>query len=89
HGEVGRTIFRPTEIKALKGISCKQVATGLSFTVILTTDGQVYTCGSNTHGQLGHGDTIDRATPKIVELFEGLAPVVQVAAGASYTFAVT
>jgi alpha-tubulin suppressor-like RCC1 family protein len=66
-----------------------QVATGLSFTVILTTDGQVYTCGSNTHGQLGHGDTIDRATPKIVELFEGLAPVVQVAAGASYTFAVT
>ncbi|CAL5065688.1 unnamed protein product [Urochloa decumbens] len=89
HGEVGRTIFRPTQVEALKGISCKQVATGLSFTVILTRDGQVYTCGSNTHGQLGHGDTIDRATPKIIALFEGPTQVVQIAAGASYTFAVT
>ncbi|KAM3385636.1 hypothetical protein ACQJBY_009431 [Aegilops geniculata] len=89
HGDVGRTIFRPTQILALKGISCKQVATGLSFTVILTRKGLVYTCGSNTHGQLGHGDTTDRAAPKIVELFKGPSPVVQVAAGASYTFAVT
>ncbi|GJN07527.1 hypothetical protein PR202_ga25365 [Eleusine coracana subsp. coracana] len=69
--------------------SSGNVATGLSFTVILTRIGQVYTCGSNTHGQLGHGDTIDRATPKMVELFEGSSQVVQVAAGASYTFAVT
>lgn len=89
HGDVGRTIFRPTKILALNGISCKQVATGLSFTVILTRNGLVYTCGSNTHGQLGHGDTTDRAAPKIVELFKGPSPVVQVAAGASYTFAVT
>ncbi|PWZ41711.1 hypothetical protein Zm00014a_027754 [Zea mays] len=89
HGEVGRTIFRPMQVEALKGIPCKQVATGLSFTVILTRDGLVYTCGSNTHGQLGHGDTIDRATPKLIELFEGSTPVVQIAAGASYTFAVT
>uniref|UniRef100_M8CWF7 Uncharacterized protein n=1 Tax=Aegilops tauschii TaxID=37682 RepID=M8CWF7_AEGTA len=66
-----------------------KVATGLSFTVILTRKGLVYTCGSNTHGQLGHGDTTDRAAPKIVELFKGPSPVVQVAAGASYTFAVT
>jgi len=57
--------------------------------VILTRDGQVYTCGSNTHGQLGHGDTIDRAIPKIIELIEGPTQVVQIAAGASYTFAVT
>ncbi|KAF3335599.1 ultraviolet-B receptor UVR8 isoform X1 [Carex littledalei] len=89
HGEVGRTIFRPTRIEALDGIPCKQVATGLSFTVILTRSGQVYTCGSNTHGQLGHGDTLDRSEPKLVSLFEGLGRVVQVAAGASYTFSVT
>ncbi|XP_072987460.1 ultraviolet-B receptor UVR8 isoform X1 [Typha latifolia] len=89
HGEVGRTIFRPTRIEALKGIPCKQVATGLSFTVILTRQGQVYTCGSNAHGQLGHGDTLDRPTPRNIELFEGIGHVAQVAAGASYTFAVT
>ncbi|CAD5170601.1 unnamed protein product [Musa acuminata subsp. malaccensis] len=89
HGEVGRTIFRPTRIEALKGIPCKQVATGLSFTVILTMQGQIYTCGSNTHGQLGHGDTVDRPTPRNIEYFEGLGHVVQISAGASYTFAVT
>ncbi|CAL9204368.1 ultraviolet-B receptor UVR8-like [Musa acuminata AAA Group] len=88
-GEVGHAIFRPTRIEALKGIPCKQVATGLSFTVILTTQGQVYTCGSNAHGQLGHGDTLDRPTPRKIELFEGLGHVVQIAAGASYAFAVT
>ncbi|KAK8964427.1 Ultraviolet-B receptor UVR8 [Platanthera guangdongensis] len=85
-GEVRRAIFKPTAVEALKGIPCKQVATGLSFTVILSKDGHVFTCGSNTHGQLGHGDNIDRPTPTRVESLEG---VVQVAAGASYTFALT
>lgn len=89
HGEVRRAIFRPTCVEALKGIACKQVATGLSFTVVLTRQGHVYTCGNNTHGQLGHGDTLDRTTPKKVESFMGLGDVVQIAAGASYTFTVT
>ncbi|KAK1261131.1 hypothetical protein QJS04_geneDACA023054 [Acorus gramineus] len=89
HGDVGRAIFRPTHVEALKGVPCKQVATGLSFTVILTTQGFVYTCGANVHGQLGHGDTIDRPTPKLVESFEKLGHVVQIAAGASYSMAVT
>lgn len=85
-GEVRRSIFRPTAVEALKRIPCKQVATGLSFTVVLSKDGHVFTCGSNTHGQLGHGDNLDRPTPMRVESLEG---VVQVAAGASYTFALT
>lgn len=66
-----------------------QVATGLSFTVILTAQGEVYSCGSNTHGQLGLGDTLDRPTPKKVAWFASVGRVVQIAAGASYTFAVT
>ncbi|KAH7664381.1 P-loop containing nucleoside triphosphate hydrolase protein [Dioscorea alata] len=89
HGEVRRTIFRPTRIETLKGVPCKQVATGLSFTVILTTQGEVYSCGSNTHGQLGLGDTLDRPTPRNVAWFASVGRVVQIAAGASYTFAVT
>jgi alpha-tubulin suppressor-like RCC1 family protein len=32
---------------------------------------------------------LDRSEPKLISLFEGLGQVVQVAAGASYTFAVT
>ncbi|KAL4191739.1 hypothetical protein AMTRI_Chr07g82090 [Amborella trichopoda] len=89
HGEVRNAIFRPTQVVALKGIPCKEVATGLNFTVVLTREGHVYTFGSNIHGQLGHGDILDRPTPKLIESFGNLGRVVQVAAGASYTLAVT
>ncbi|XP_043690010.1 ultraviolet-B receptor UVR8 [Telopea speciosissima] len=89
HGEAGCSIFRPRLVEAMKGVPCKQVATGLSFTVFLTRKGHVYTCGINIHGQLGHGDTLDRPTPKIVELLEGIGCVIQIAAGPSYTLAVT
>ncbi|KAJ4980529.1 hypothetical protein NE237_031366 [Protea cynaroides] len=89
HGEVGRSIFRPRLVEALKGVPCKQVATGLSFTMFLTRQGYVYTCGINTHGQLGHGDNLDRPIPKIVELLEGIGCIVQIAAGLSYSLAIT
>lgn len=89
HRDTSRPIFRPRLVDALKGVPCKQVAAGLNFTVFLTRQGQVYACGSNTHGQLGHGDTLDRPTPKIVEVLEGVGSVVQIAAGPSYVLAVT
>lgn len=89
HRDTGRPIFRPRLIEAMKGIPCKQVAAGLNFTVFLTRQGLVYTCGTNTHGQLGHGDTQDRPTPKMVELLERVGSVVQIAAGPSYVLTVT
>ncbi|XP_059441403.1 ultraviolet-B receptor UVR8 isoform X1 [Corylus avellana] len=89
HRDTSRPIFRPRLVEALKGVPCKQVAAGLNFTVFLTRQGQVYTCGSNTHGQLGHGDTLDRPTPKIIEVLEGVGTVVQIAAGPSYVLAIT
>ncbi|KAJ8764710.1 hypothetical protein K2173_007799 [Erythroxylum novogranatense] len=89
HRDIGRPIFRPRIVESLKGIFCKQVAAGLNFTVFLTRQGHVYTCGTNAHGQLGHGDTVDRPTPTIVEQLEGIGSVVQVAAGPSYVLAVT
>ncbi|CAK7327594.1 unnamed protein product [Dovyalis caffra] len=89
HKDTNRPIFRPRLVEALKGVSCKQVAVGLNFTVFLTRQGQLYTCGTNTHGQLGHGDTLDRPAPKIIEMLEGVGSVVQIAAGPSYVLAVT
>lgn len=65
-----------------------QVAAGLSFTMFLTREGHVYTCGTNTNGQLGHGDTMDRPTPTLVELLEGFGSMVQISAGPSYSLAV-
>ena len=56
--------------------------------MFLSRQGHVYTCGTNAHGQLGHGDTLDRPTPKIVQLLEHLGSVVHIAAGPSYVFAV-
>ncbi|KAH7544169.1 hypothetical protein JRO89_XS15G0120700 [Xanthoceras sorbifolium] len=89
HRDTSRPIFRPRLVEALKGVPCKQVAAGLNFTVFLTRQGYVYTCGTNTHGQLGHGDNIDRPTPKSIELLEGVGSVAQIAAGPSYVLAVT
>lgn len=56
--------------------------------MFLTRQGHVYTCGINTHGQLGHGDTLDRPEPKNVERLDNVASIVQIAAGPSYALAV-
>ncbi|XP_047306683.1 PH, RCC1 and FYVE domains-containing protein 1-like [Impatiens glandulifera] len=82
-------ILKPRLVEgALKGIPCKQVAVSYKFTVFLTRDGRVYTCGRNDHGQLGHGDRVDRPTPTIVEsLVDDV--IVQVSAGKTFTLALT
>ncbi|WCJ32161.1 Regulator of chromosome condensation (RCC1) family protein [Euphorbia peplus] len=82
-------IFRPRLVEALKGIPCKQVGAGLNFTVFLSRQGHVYSCGTNTHGELGHGDTVDRPTPKVIEALKRVGCVIQIAAGPSYVLAVT
>jgi alpha-tubulin suppressor-like RCC1 family protein len=41
----------------------KDVAGGYYHTLILKTDGTLWSCGGNHYGQLGTGDSIDRATP--------------------------
>nr|XP_011459388.1 PREDICTED: ultraviolet-B receptor UVR8 isoform X1 [Fragaria vesca subsp. vesca] len=89
HKDTNRPIFRPRLVEAMKGIPCKQVVAGLNFTAFLTRQGHVYTCGSNTHGQLGHGDITDRPTPKLIEFLKQIGSIVQIAAGPSYVLAVT
>lgn len=66
-----------------------QVATGHNFTMFLTRQGRVFTCGTNTYGQLGHGDTLDRPTPTLVGVLEAFGSVVQIAAGPNYALALT
>ncbi|XP_047306578.1 ultraviolet-B receptor UVR8-like [Impatiens glandulifera] len=88
-GDIDNRILRPRLVEgALKGIPCKQVVVGYKFTVFLTRDGRVYTCGRNNHSQLGHGDSVDRPTPTIVESLVDCV-VVQVSAGLTFTLAVT
>ncbi|KAL4640445.1 putative E3 ubiquitin-protein ligase HERC6 [Arapaima gigas] len=61
-----------------------QVACGEEHTLILSADGQVWTCGRNSVGQLGGKDR-DPETPALVK---GLVGVVGVACGRDHSLAV-
>ncbi|KAM6961342.1 RCC1 domain-containing protein 1 [Aplochiton taeniatus] len=56
------------------------VALGTNHVLLLTATGAVYTWGSSSHGQLGHGDLGAVEEPKVVEALWGL-PISSVAAG--------
>ncbi|XP_022981290.1 ultraviolet-B receptor UVR8-like isoform X1 [Cucurbita maxima] len=88
HRDTSFQIFRPRLVEGLNGIPCKQVSVGHNFSAFLTRKGHVYTCGTNTYGQLGHGDTLEKSTPKVVERLVEIGSVIQISAGPSYVLAV-
>lgn len=49
----------------------------------------MYTVGGGTYGQLGHGDTMNRQVPSMVESLKKVGPVVHISAGPFYVLAVT
>jgi alpha-tubulin suppressor-like RCC1 family protein len=55
---VAMQVFDGSAVRAL------QVQSGYGTTVILTTNGKVYTVGNNSNGQLGDGTTTNSSTPK-------------------------
>ena len=65
-----------------------QVAFGSKHVAALTHDGQLYTLGSGVCGQLGHGNTMDGDTPRMVSVLDGRA-IAQVACGKSHSLALT
>ncbi|XP_066525210.1 RCC1 domain-containing protein 1 isoform X2 [Hoplias malabaricus] len=56
------------------------LALGAEHAVLLTASGTVYTWGSASHGQLGHGSLVSEEKPQAVEALCGL-PMKHVAAG--------
>uniref|UniRef100_A0A8D8RF51 RCR-type E3 ubiquitin transferase n=1 Tax=Cacopsylla melanoneura TaxID=428564 RepID=A0A8D8RF51_9HEMI len=63
-----------------------QVVCGLHHTVVLLQNGDVFTFGSNSYGQLGVGDMMLRGGPVHIKLN---VPVVQIAAGSYHTVVLT
>ena len=63
--------FDPPSPIPVRSINCqvKEVCCGAEFTLMLTNEGQVYSCGSGALGKLGHGDEIDRPLPTLVGYF--------------------
>ncbi|CAK6449241.1 unnamed protein product [Pipistrellus nathusii] len=77
-----------TPCKSLIGRPIQQVACGWDFTIILTENGQVLSCGSNSFGQLGvpHGPR-RCVVPQAIELLR--EKVVSIAAGLRHALAAT
>ncbi|KAG5207532.1 hypothetical protein JEQ12_017296 [Ovis aries] len=88
-GELKETTFIPKKIKTLADIKIIQVACGHYHSLALSEDGQVFSWGKNSHGQLGLGKEFpSQASPQRVRSLEGI-PLAQVAAGGAHSFALS
>ncbi|XP_057584376.1 probable E3 ubiquitin-protein ligase HERC6 [Hippopotamus amphibius kiboko] len=88
-GEFKEINFIPKKIEALTGIKIIQVSCGQYHSLALSEDGQVFSWGKNSHGQLGLGKKFpSQASPQRVRSLEGV-PLAQVAAGGAHSFALS
>jgi hypothetical protein len=99
-GQLGRGDLMPYDVpclvEGLVGTRVVAVAAGASHTVVLSSQGELYTFGEGYWGQLGQGDGKNRHTPCLVESLVGEECVatgcsaqdtsVCTAEGALYTF---
>ena len=66
------------------------VAAGENYSLVLTTTGQLYTFGDNDYGENGYAfDANPHPTPTLVTIPGANGPIVQVAAGANSSLALT
>lgn len=70
----------PTQLKTLRNSGVRYIAAGQDFSVFLTHQGGVLTCGAGTHGQLGNGNKNNAVLPQMVFDMMG-TPCIQVACG--------
>lgn len=74
----------PTQLRTLRSIGVRYIACGDDFSVFLTQDGGVFTCGAGAFGQLGHGSYGNEIVPrKVIELMG--STVTQIACGRRHT----
>jgi alpha-tubulin suppressor-like RCC1 family protein len=65
----------------------RQISSGSSHVAVLTANGEVFTWGKGTEGQLGLGDYNNRSSPTLVETLEGRY-VESIACGYNFTSAI-
>jgi alpha-tubulin suppressor-like RCC1 family protein len=90
HGN-GESYLHPTLVESLveDGCSVADVVLGEAHTTVLTTEGEVLTCGVGSYGRLGNGETSEDSLyfDSVEILQEG--SVTQIAGGKSFTLALT
>lgn len=76
----------PTLVKALDGIKISAIAAGGWHSCAVSEEGDLYTWGWNSNGQLGIGDEYSvMATPHVVDFDDDQVNVVKVACGSRHT----
>ncbi|XP_075998040.1 putative E3 ubiquitin-protein ligase HERC3 isoform X5 [Genypterus blacodes] len=87
--DIAQGPYIPRALEGLCNIQVSQVACGSQHSVALTKDGQVYTWGQDTSGQLGLGKRRPGASsPQHLRSLSGM-PLVQIAAGGDQSFALS
>ncbi|KAI4373825.1 hypothetical protein MLD38_011899 [Melastoma candidum] len=64
------------------------VVAGPGHSIAVTSKGNVYTFGSNSYGQLGHGTTQEEWRPRLIRSLQGIR-IIQAAAGAGRTMLIS
>lgn len=76
----------PLPLKIASDVKFKQVACGGFHTVALASDGRLFVCGLNNHGQLGLGT--QEYAQQLTQILN-ISQIVQVQAGTFFTMALT
>ncbi len=71
----------PKQIAALAGHRVVEIAACCQFSLMATGSGEVYSCGGNDNGQLGHDDRDSRSLPTLVAALASERVVSVVAGG--------
>ncbi|XP_015429351.1 PREDICTED: LOW QUALITY PROTEIN: E3 ubiquitin-protein ligase HERC2 [Dufourea novaeangliae] len=80
-GHGNRASFdRPKLVDELLGTEIVDIACGGNHSAAITSTGWLYTWGKGRYGRLGHGDSEDQLTPKLVEALQDYK-VIDVACG--------
>lgn len=89
--------FTPKEVSyfAENNIKVKDISCGITHSIVLSEDGNIYSFGRGPYGLLGNSSTKDQITPKIIELLRLLKSenpqdeVVKIDCADEYTAALT
>uniref|UniRef100_A0A8D0E031 Regulator of chromosome condensation 2 n=1 Tax=Salvator merianae TaxID=96440 RepID=A0A8D0E031_SALMN len=87
---LGQNLWGPHRYGCLSGVQVRTVVSGpcAAHSLLITTEGKLWSWGRNDKGQLGHGDTTRVDAPKPIEAFSSEI-VVSAACGRNHTLALT
>ncbi|NXG11261.1 RCC2 protein, partial [Sakesphorus luctuosus] len=87
---LGQNLWGPHRYGCLSGIRVRSVVSGpcAAHSLLITSEGKLWSWGRNEKGQLGHGDTKRVEAPKLIEVL-GAESIVLAACGRNHTLALT